>query len=215
MNLLNKKNIILITSVVAVLGIGTYFYQQSCEQKEQAAKSALYQTEKTFESEISTLTEAEKVPGAKLDVEAKFPKTIAEINQLVGGKAPERVKFEAALKLGSLYLESSKEDALSKAIEVLKKVTEYAKTDFQKASAFLLLGTAQERANLVKEATDSFQKALNQDYEGLKGELMLSLVRVHLKANNPTQAKAFADKLNKEAPGTRAAQEAQRLISKT
>ena len=214
MNLLNKKNIIVLVSVLVVAGVGTFFYQQSCDQKEQAAKTALYQVEKIFQSEVTTLTEAEKATGTKLDVDAKFPKTVAELNQLLGGKMnSERVQFEAALKLGTLYLEYSKDDSLGKAIDALKKVSDFGTTKFQKASALFLLGTAQERANLAKDAADSFQKALNQDYEGLKGELMLSLVRVNLKANNPAQAKTFSDKLNKEAPGSRAAQEAQKLIS--
>jgi hypothetical protein len=50
---------------------------------------------------------------------------------------------------------------------------------------------------------------------GMKGEMMLAMVRVNVKTKNTTQAKAFADKLNKEQPGTRAAQEAQKLISKS
>ena len=216
MNLLNQKNIIALVSFVIVAGVGTYFYQQSCDQKEQAAKTALYQVQKTFESESATLTEAEKATGSKLDVDSKFPKTVAELNQLLSSNTnPERIQFEAALTLGTIYLEYSKDDSLNKAIEALKKVSNFGTTKFQKATAFFLLGTAQERANLAKDAADSFEKALNQNDEGLKGELLLSLVRVSLKANNPTQAKTFSDRLNKEEPGTRAAQEAQKLISKT
>jgi len=216
MNLLNQKNIIALVSIIVVAGVGTYFYQQSCDQKEQTAKTALYQVQKTFESESATLTEAEKASGSKLDVDAKFPKTVAELNQLLSSNTnPERIQFEAALKLGTIYLEYSKDDSLNKAIEALKKVSNFGTTKFQKATAFFLLGTAQERANLAKDAADSFQKALNQDDEGLKGEVLLSLVRVNLKANNPTQAKTFSEKLNKEEPGSRAAQEAQKLISKT
>lgn len=203
-------------SVILFGGVASYFYQQSCDQKEQSAKSALYQVQKTFEAESTSLTEADKSPGSKFDVDAKFPKTVSELNQLLTGKSSsERVQFEAALKLGTIYLEFSKDDSLAKAVDALKKVSDFGKTNFQKATALFLLGTAQERASLTKDAADSFQKALNQDYDGLKGEILLSLVRVHLKSNNAAQAKVFADKLNKEAPGTRAAQEAQKLISKT
>jgi TolA-binding protein len=195
--------------------VGTYFYQQSCEQNEQSSKTALYQIQKSVESESGALTEAEKTPGAKFDVDAKFPKTVADLNKIIGGKETARVKYEAAMKLGTMYMEFAKDDSLPKATDAFKKMTEFAKTSFQKSTAYYLLGNAHERASAVKEATDAFQSALNQGYEGMKGELLLSLVRVSLKANNPTQAKAFADKLNKEAPGTRAAQEAQKLISKT
>jgi len=213
MNLLNKNNIIIAVSALVVLGAGTYFYQQSCEQKEQASKSALFQVEKTLQTESATLTEAEKTPGAKIDVDAKFPKTIAELNKLVSGSDTPQVKFEAGMKLGAMYLGYANDASFSKAIEAFKKVTEFGKTSFQKASAFYLLGSTQEKANLVKEAADSFQKALDQGNEGMKNEVLLSLVRVNVKANNATQAKNFADKLNKESPGSKAAQEAQKLIS--
>ena len=216
MNLLNQKNIIVIVSLTLVIGVGSYFYQQACDQKEQSAKSALFQVQKTFETETAALTEAEKAAGTKLDVDAKFPKTVAGLNQVLANKTTtEHVLYEASLKLGTMYLEYSADNSLDKAIAALKKVSDFGKSSFQKASALYLLGTAQERANLAKDAADTFQKALSQDNEGLKDELLLSLVRVNLKANNAVQAKAFSDKLNKEAPGTRAAQEAQKLISKT
>ncbi len=215
MNLLSKKNIIVAVSALVVLGAGTYFYQQSNEQKEQAAKSALYQVQKTLETESTTLSEAEKAAGTKLDVDAKFPKTISALTEMLSGNADTRVKYEAGVKLGTLYMEYAKEDSLPKTIAAFKKASENAKTNFQKATAFYLLGNAQERAAQIKEASDSFQSALNQNYEGLSGELLLSLVRVNMKANDPVKAKNYADKLSKDAPGSRAAQEAQKLISKS
>ena len=203
-------------SILLVIGVGTYFYQQSCEQKEQTAKSELYQIQKTIESEAATLSEAEKTPGTKLDVDAKFPKSISELNKMISSAtAPALVKIEAGMKLGTMYLEYGKDDSLPKAIEVFKKVSELGKTSLQKSTAFYLLGTAEEHSNLLKEATDSYQKALTQNYEGLKGEILLSLVRVSMKANNPAQAKTFADQLSKEAPGSRATEAAQKLISKS
>lgn len=215
MNLLNKKNIIIVVSIVAVAGIGTYFYQQSCEQKEQTAKTELYQVQKTLESEAMALSESEKSPGSKFDVDSKFSKSVAALNQLISGKASSRSKYEAAMKLGSMYMEYAQDASLPKAIDAFKKMTETANTSFQKSTAFYLLGTAYERANSVKEATEAFQTALKQGYDGMKGELLLSLVRISMKANDAAQAKKFSDQLSKEAPGTRAAQEAQKLVSKT
>lgn len=216
MELLNKKNSIIIASVLLIAGVGTYFYQQSCDQKEQAAKSAFYQIQKTMETELTTLNETEKAAGSVLDVDAKFPKTVAALNELINDKkASGQVLFEASFKLGRMYLDHSKDDSLDKAIATMKKANEFAKTDFQKASSLYVLGGAQERANQVKDAADSYQKALKHDKEGLKEEILLSLVRVSMKSNNSAQAKSYSDQLSKEAPGTRAAQEAQKLISKT
>jgi uncharacterized protein YpmB len=59
MNFFTQKNIIIMVSITFVLGVGTYFYQQSCDQKEQTAKSALFQIQKTLETETAALTEAE------------------------------------------------------------------------------------------------------------------------------------------------------------
>lgn len=216
MNLLNKKNIIVAVSAIIVLGVGTFFYQQSCDTKEQAAKSALYQVQKTLETETATLSEAEKAAGSKFDVDAKFSKTVAALNGMLSSATTDaRVKYEAGVKLGTIYMEFATDNQVSKSVDAFKKASETAKSSFQKASAFYLLGNAQERTNQIKEAAESFQSALNQNYEGLNGELLLSLVRVNLRANDPVKAKAFADKLSKDAPGSRAAQEAQKLVSKT
>lgn len=214
MNLLNSKNAIILASGIAVLGGITYFYQQSVDQKIQAARTQFYQVQKTLESEMAVLTEAEKVPGARFDVDAKLPKSVAELRQLIdSAQITDQVRFEAMMKLASLYLEHSEESALKPSIELMKRYADAGKTAFQKSSIYFMLGSAQERSNLIQDAMDSYQKALKQEDQGLKSELLMSLVRVCVKGNDLAKAKSFSEQLTKEAPGSKAAQEAQKLIS--
>ena len=216
MNLFTQKNIILGVCAILVIGTGTFFYQQANDLKDQSAKSALYQIDKTLETETAALTADEKVAGAHLDVDAKFPKTVAELKQLISAKTETtRGLHDAAIKLGELYLQYSNDESLDKGIAALKVAEGFAKSNFQKASTLYILGNAQERAKQFNDAADSFQKALALGNDALKNELLLSLVRINMKQNNATQAKNFSDKLNKESPGSHAAQEAQKMISKT
>lgn len=216
MNFLNKKSISIIVSVILVAGVATYFVQQSQESKEQASKNAFYEIQKTLESETATLAEGEKANGSKINIEQKLPKTFGALNDMINAKAQAKpVLFQASMQLAGLYLDHPVEGANEKGMAVLKKTLEFAKSDFQKASAYLLLSGVQEQAGMLKESEETLKAALNVGNEGMKGELMLSLVRVSMKVKNTVQAKAYSEKLNKEAPGTRAAQEAQKLISKS
>ena len=216
MNFLDKKSISIIISVILVAGVATYFVQQSQESKEQASKNALYQIQKTLESETASLSEVEKTAGSKINIEQKLVKTFGSLNEMINAKAEtNQVLFQASMQLAGLYLDHPAEGSSEKGMAVLKKAVEFAKSDFQKVSAFFLLSGVQEQMGMLKEAEETLKTALNAGNESMKGELMLSLVRVSVKVKNTTQAKAYSEKLNKEAPGTRAAQEAQKLISKS
>lgn len=216
MNFLNVKNISIFGSLVLAVGVGVYFVQQSNESKEQSAKAALYQVQKILDTELASLTEAEKTPGAKFDVSIKLPKTVAQLNQVIADQGlSKQVHFEAAIQLGNLYADHPSASSAEASLNAFKKAVDFAKTDFQKATSRYLLAVTLEQQNQLKEAEDLFKQALSVGYEGMNGELMLSLVRIHMKNNNPEKAKSYADQLNKDQPGTRAAQEAQKLISKS
>ena len=216
MNFLDKKTISILVSVLLIAGVSTYFIQSSMEAKDQASKSAFYEIQKSFDAELATLAEADKAAGSKINIEEKLPKTFKALNELITAQTQSKqVLFQASMKLAGLYLDHPVDGANEKGMQVLKKAVEFAKSDFQKASAYYLLSGVQEQLSQFKEAEDSLKAALNIGNEGMKGELMLSLVRVSIKVKNTAQAKAYSEKLNKEAPGTRAAQEAQKLISKS
>ncbi len=216
MNFLNIKNISILGSLILAVGVGVYFVQQSNESKEQSAKAVLYEVQKTLDSETAKLTEAEKAPGAKYDVALKLPKTVAELNRvLADGSLSKQVHFEAAIQLGNLYADHQVDANKETTLHAFNKAVEFAKTDFQKSTSRYLLGVTHEQQGQLKDAEEAFKKALSVGYEGMTGELMLSLVRISIKNSNPAQAKTYADQLNKDHPGTRAAQEAQKLINKS
>jgi TolA-binding protein len=200
----------ILVGVIFVLGIGIYFAQQASEKKSEAGKSALYQVENTYEEELKAIPEKDRAVGTTLDVDAKFPKTVAGLNQMLTAKtAPGRTLYEAGVKLGTLYLDHNQAD---KAVAAFKHVVADSSSSFQKASANYLLGVSEERSNQFKEASDSYQAGLSANVEGLKGELLLGMVRMSLKLNDKEKAKLYLEKMNKEVPGSHSVEIAADLV---
>ena len=207
---INPSTVWTIVGALTVVGFCIYFYQQASDQKDQEGRSALYKVEKTFEEELNAVPASDRAPGVPLDVDSKFSKTISELNGMISAKsAPARILFEAGLKLGGIYLDHGKAE---QAVAALKATTGFSKTGFQKASAFFLLGSAHEKAKQFKEALEAYQQSVSQGIDALRSEAMLGMVRVDLKLNEKEKAKLFAEKLNKEFPGSKPAQEAEALV---
>ncbi len=216
MNFFDKKSISILISLVLVAGVATYFIQQSFDAKEQTSKNALFEIQSTLEAETAALPASEKDKGSKIDVDQKFPKSVAALNEMINSKAQAKsVLFQASMELANLYLDHPAEGSSDKGMAALKKASEFASSDFQKVSSLYLLSGVQEQMNQLKQAEETLKLALAEGYAGMNSELMLSLVRVSMKVQNTAQAKTYSEKLNKEAPGSRAAQEAQKLVSKS
>jgi TolA-binding protein len=200
----------ILVGLVLVAGIVIFFAQQASEKKDQEGKSALYQIENTYQDELKAVPEADRAPGVTLDVDAKFSKTVAALTEmLTAKKASNRVLYDAGVKLGTLYLDHNQAD---KAAGPFKQVIADAGSAFQKGSAFYLLGVSEERATQFKEAMESYQSGLGANVEGLKGELMLGVVRMSVKLNDKEKAKLYLEKLNKEVPGSHSASLAADLV---
>jgi len=200
----------ILLGVVLVAGIAVYFTQQAADKKEQEGKNSLYLVEKTYEEELKAVPDADRQVGTTLEVDSKFPKTVSGLNEILAAKkAPSRVLYEAGIKLGTLYLDHNQSD---KAIGVLKGLKTEASSSFQKASLYYLLGTTEERASQYKDALDSYQSGLSSNVDGLKGELLLGMVRTSLKLNDKEKAKLYFEKMNKEVAGTRPVQVATELL---
>lgn len=200
----------ILLGLMVVLGVGIHFVQQGRDQKEQEGKSALYRIQQTYDQELNALPEAQRPAGVTLDVDSKFPKTVSELNGMISAKkVSDRVLFDASMKLGTLYLEHNEP---AKAVNALKSMPDFAKTDFQKASAYYLLGSAQERAGLNKEAAESFEQGLKKKVEGLKGEFLVGLIRSLVKTNDVNKAKNYLEQLRKELPGSKALEMGESLV---
>ncbi len=209
-NLLDQRKIGIIVGALVIVGAGIWFFQESSEKKNQEGKTALYQVQQTFDTEYNALLPAEREIGAKVDIDSKLPKTVTALNGLLSAKTfSHHTLFEAGVKLGSLYLDHG---SAEKAATVFKNTTQFAGSSFQKASGFYLLATAQERASQFKEALASYQESMNEGVEGLKGDDLLGMVRMSIKLGDKERAKLFLEKLNKEVPGSKAAETADSLV---
>ncbi|MBU6153564.1 MAG: hypothetical protein KGP28_04610 [Bdellovibrionales bacterium] len=203
----------MIFALLVLTGVGTYFYQSVSEKKEQEGKTALYKVQKAFEEEIKAIPESERTPGASFDVDSRFSKTVAELNGILKSRsASDRVLFEAAFRLGSLYLENRQPD---KAATHLKEGVVFSKTGIQRASIQFLLGSALEQINQAKEALGAFQDGLSQNVGAMKGDFLLGMMRAHLQRKEIEQAKKISDQISKELSGSKFVEAASQILKDT
>jgi tetratricopeptide (TPR) repeat protein len=209
-NLLTRKNVLVLMAALVLAGAGTYLFQANTEKKNEEARAALYRVQKTFEDETKALTESEKAPGAKLDVDAKFPKTVAELNGILkSGSTDDRFLHEAAHRLGTLYLENGQPE---KAASALKDGVQASSGGIQKASLQFLLGSALEQSSKFKDALEAFRSGLAQNVAPMKGDFLLGMMRAHLKLNETDQAKKVSAMISSELPGSKAAEAASQIL---
>jgi tetratricopeptide (TPR) repeat protein len=209
-NWFDRKKVVVLSVLIAVAGVGTYFYQSVSETKEQEGKSALYKVQKTFEEESKAIPESEKTAGAALDVDTKFSKTVSELNGLLKARtANNRILYEAAYRLGTLYLDYRQPE---KAAQSLKEGVSFAKAGIQKASIQYLLGSALEQASKAKEALGVFQEGLSQNVSALKGEFLLGMMRMHLQLKEVDKAKKLSEQITKELSGSKSVDIANQLL---
>lgn len=206
-SLLTSRNILILIVLIVLGGATTFGVQRHLETKEMESKNALFRIQKTFVEENTKVPEKDRAPGVTLDVDANYPKTVAELNAIsVASGTPKRVGFEAALKLGNLYFEHNQ---FKKSEPAFQKAVSLAGSPFQKATALYFLGLSQEQNGDAKQAITQFQSGLGENVEGLKADLMLGLVRLNLKAGDASKAKVFSERLNKEMQGSKQAELAQ------
>lgn len=206
---LNPKRLMIIIGSLAVLGGAIYFSQNYSEKKEQEGRSSLYQIQKTFEAETKAIPETERNSGT-LDVDAKYPKTISELNGLVNSKkGTDHTLFEANFRLGNLYFQNQQ---AKKAEDAFNAALKYANGAFQKSTCLLMVGLSSEKSDQFKQAIDLYTQGLSKGFDGLKPEFLLGLVRNHLKLNEKEKAKLYSEKLTTEYSGSREAMSAQELV---
>lgn len=209
-SLLTSKNLFILIVLIVLGGATTFGVQRYLETKEMDSKSALYRIQKSFLDENAAVPEKDRTPGVTLDVDASFPKTVAELNAISAASGtPKRVGFEAALKLGNLYFEHNQ---FKKAEPAFQKAVSLAGSSFQKATALYFLGLSQEKNGDAKAAITQFQSGLGENVEGLKADLLLGLVRLNLQAGDASKAKVFSERLNKEMEGSKQAEMAQSWV---
>jgi TolA-binding protein len=208
----DQRKLGILVAAILLIGIGIYVTQETSQKKDEAAKTTLYQIETTYGDEEKAVPEADRASGVTLDVDAKFPKTVASINEVLAKKASEQLVYEAGVKLGTLYLIHNQ---FEKAANTLKGLTGSTGSAFQKASLYYLLGTAEEQMKQFKDAEASFEAGNGANSDGLKGELMLGIVRTSLKLNDKEKAKLYLEKMNKEVAGSHSAQIAASLVKGT
>ena len=209
-NRFDQRRIGALVVVFLVVGFGVYFVQQSQEKKDQEGRSAIYKVMKTLEEEEKSLPDTEKTPGAKLDVDARFSKTVSELRGLLAAKSGnDRVLFDAAMKLGSLYLDHH---LAEKAIPGFQSATGFAKSDLQKSASGYLLAVSFEESSKWKDAVQAYESALKNGPDGLKAEILLALVRNELKLNEKEKAAGFSERLKKDHSGSKASDAADALM---
>lgn len=201
------------------LGIGGVFYMNHLNHLSNSARNALFQAEKTMESEIKGLAtretpskkltpeaHIETVTFKKLDVDQNFPETIKKFHEIDSNYGKTRSGFEARLKIGNLYYDHGN---YSKALIWFEKSAKTAPSNFEKAAAYSAIGYAEESLNNPSEALQVFQKGLNLGEGSFKGNFLLGLARNYEAMHNSAEARSTYARILNELPNTECSKSAE------
>ncbi len=233
----NGKLVAAIAGLVLVAAaVAAYVASQRAERASEA-RNALYLAQKAEETELKAVASAmapaskakpaaPKAPNAKaapeapaqadpatvayarFDVDAKLADTVKKYQSVIKDFDGTRAAFEARLALGALYLNHGE---APKATPWFEQAVNAAPNANERSFALNALGHAQESAGKFTEAHASYERALNQGVEGMKGELLLSMARAQLGAGDPAKARALYDRVISELPESDDARTAEQL----
>lgn len=225
----NRRALAIGVLVVLAVAVGAGVLANLKERREAAASSAFFEARellvgeaKVVASELATTRAKTVAPGAKveeanepnpaavdfapLDVDAKFPKTVAKLREVARAHAGTRAGYEAQLLLGQIYVRHGQPALGLPALEV---AVQAAPAGMEKALALRALGVAQENSGNAAGALNSYDQALKSGQDGLRADLLLSLARTQETAGKATEASATYDKVVAEFPGTDTARSAE------
>ncbi|MGE0615072.1 MAG: tetratricopeptide repeat protein [Bacteriovoracia bacterium] len=212
----NARLFIVGIGVALVLLVAVTVFIQLRESKEEGARVALFTVRQTFENEEKPFQPmpappAPETKGAKakpaaptpgkphVNAETDYPATIKGLQEVVGKHGGTQAAFEAQMMLAQLYVEGKQNELALKAYETASTM---AKSGFDRASAYSSWGYALENAGQLPTALEKFQKALDQGEALLKGDLLMSVARIHESQKDVEKAKAAYQRITSELPET-------------
>jgi tetratricopeptide (TPR) repeat protein len=195
-------------AALALAAVAGYSWVQSRnETLSSQGKDALFLARKLEEKEIGT---AKGAATEKFDVDARMPGTVKAYRDLVAQFPSQPAGFEARVILGGLYLTHGQP---AKAIPLFEDASRAAPSSLEKAIALSALGYSQEAlGNQSAEALASFEKALSaagKENTALRGDVLLSIGRVHAGARDTAKARQAYQRVISELPGTEYAKAAE------
>ncbi len=217
-------------TVLAIAAIAG-FVSNRRDAKAAKAGETLFQVHKIEQQELAALAPATPAPAStgkegaakkaaeapqkpsvdslKFDVDAKLSATVKGYRDLIAQLGDTRPGFEARLLLGGLYLNHGE---AAKAVPLFEDAGKTAPDAIEKASALSSLGYAHEALGKAPEALAAFEAALAaapKDHAGLRGDLLLSVARVHEGAKDLARARQAYDRVISELPSSEFAKAAE------
>lgn len=223
-------------AIIVTIGAAVSFYTSRRDSRNEAAQSAFFLALKEHEAELKTVAQnlspaaaapvaatgkEKKAPAQAaqpkeatpeealykpLDVDAKFPKTVARYQELIQKHSGTRAAFEALLALGSMYLEHGQ---ATKASPWFEKAVADAPNPYEKSLAGLSFGRSLESEGKYADAVAAYEKALGQAEASMKGALLLAIARNHELLKDGAKARATYDRILAQLPNTEAAKDAE------
>ncbi|MCM2278332.1 MAG: tetratricopeptide repeat protein [Oligoflexia bacterium] len=223
-----------LSAVIAIVAITAMvaFVMSRKTAKNEEANQALFMAHKAIEKELTAMAEARapKAPEAKaktdkdvadaktppvspetlrfekLDVDAQLTAGVNQLKAVTEKFEGTRGAFEANLALGNLYFEHGEP---AKAVAWLNQAAKSGKTTFDQATAWLALGHAYEDSGKLKEALESYEKALATGEAVAKGEALLSVARSHELLKDTAKARSTYDQVISQLPSSEYAKTAE------
>lgn len=208
------------------VALGFWLTQQR-DEKLDAARDALYTASQSLEKERAQLREgsganskkSEKaapskeevnVDYQKIDVDARFKKSIPLLQEVAHQFEKTRPGFDAMVLLGELYFNHGQPE---KAKEWFEKSEKAAPGNFEKAEAIFSIGHSYEKMGQTQEALQSYERASLQGQAVLKGELLLAIARCYEKMKDLEKAKTTYERIISEMGDSPHAETAKQFLS--
>lgn len=187
--------------IVAGIGIALFFSYR--EDRAKHALNELYLAENSLTEEMKTLGSIG--PFSPLDVDAKLPKTVLQLKNIVKNYGSTRAALEARIKLGTIYFNHGEYE---KAKTWFEQAAD-ASSGYEKAVALSSLGYTYEDLGNYDLAIKTFQKALQLGEGGLKGDLLIAIARNYENMKDFNKARSIYDQILTELPTTEYAKQAE------
>lgn len=191
-----KPVLIILGIVLVIIGLTSFLLNQK-ESRQGAAQTALYLAMKSVAQETKATT-----TGA---VAVRFKTSIDQLSKVSHDFSGARAAYEAELKLGDLYFDNGE---AASSIKWYESATRSAPRGFERMLAFYALAYAYEATQKYPEALKSLEKAQNQG-EGLKAEILLSMARVHGLMKDNGKAISTYDQVIAQFPNSEYARDAE------
>ncbi len=183
----NVKWIYIAAVGVILVSVTVFFYERVSDQKQDAARNALYEARKLFPNPTDT--------GAMIDPDQVYAEAVSKLSDLAKSSHSQAVQFEAALELGALFTSNGKSE---RALVFLLQAERVANSDLKRSAVSWLKAHAYSQQKMWSESEAEYVKVSKSKDVGMKGRALVELIEMAQTNGKQESAKAYFETLKRE-----------------